>query len=291
MTSLNQDIKDKLGRLTIFEKIILANTFIYFIGWVISKVGNTSRLQSLNWLVLPKDVSAFILKPWSIITYGFAHIDFWHLFFNMLVLYFVGRSFANLFNAKLSLNVYLLGIISGALAFLLVYNVYPQGFLKNAGPILGASAGVRAALIFLCAYMPNYEVNLLTIRIKLWYIGLAMVLLDLPGLFTPNAGGTIAHIGGYMLGYFYATRLLKGRDIGIGFERFMDSITGMFSFKKGKLKTVHKRKNKDFAGHTKDEFNEFNKQKQIDIILEKIGKSGYESLTKEEKEFLFRAGK
>lgn len=291
MTSLNQDIKDKLGRLTIFEKIILANTFIYFIGWVISKVGNTSRLQSLNWLVLPKDISAFILKPWSIITYGFTHIDFWHLFFNMLVLYFVGRSFANLFNTKLSLNVYLLGIISGALAFLLVYNVYPQGFLKNVGPVLGASAGVRAALIFLCAYMPNYEVNLLTIRIKLWYIGLTMVLLDLPGLFTSNAGGTIAHIGGYILGFFYATRLLKGRDIGKGFERFMDSVTGMFSFKKGNLKTVHKRKNKDFAGHTKDEFNEFNKQKQIDIILEKIGKSGYESLTKEEKEFLFRAGK
>lgn len=228
MTSLNQDIKDKLGRLTIFEKIILANTFIYFIGWVISKVGNTSRLQSLNWLVLPKDISAFILKPWSIITYGFTHIDFWHLFFNMLVLYFVGRSFANLFNTKLSLNVYLLGIISGALAFLLAYNVYPQGFLKNVGPVLGASAGVRAALIFLCAYMPNYEVNLLTIRIKLWYIGLAMILLDLPGLFTSNAGGTIAHIGGYILGYFYATRLLKGRDIGKGFERFMDSVTDVF---------------------------------------------------------------
>lgn len=292
MTSLTYDIQDKLKRLTAFEKIIAANVVIYIVGWMIANFSSVSRGQSLSWLVLPKEFSEFIVKPWSIITYGFAHIDFWHLFFNMLVLYFIGRSFSNLFNIKLSLNVYFLGIITGALAYMLVYAIFPGGILKFTGPLLGASAGVRAALLFLCAYMPNYEVRLITINIKLLYIGLVLVALDVLGLFSGNAGGNIAHLGGDVLGFIYATQLKKGTDIGKGFERIMDSIMGMFS-KKSRLKTVYKSKSKGkaYAGHTKDEFDEFNKQKQIDIILDKISKSGYESLSKEEKEFLFRSGK
>jgi len=292
MTSLTYDIQDKFKRLTAFEKIIAANVVIYIVGWLIANFSSVSRGQSLSWLVLPKEFSEFIFKPWSIITYGFAHIDFWHLFFNMLVLYFIGRSFSNLFNIKLSLNVYFLGIISGALAYMLAYAIFPGGILKFTGPLLGASAGVRAALIFLCAYMPNYEVRLITFNIKLLYIGLVLVALDVLGLFSGNAGGNIAHLGGDVLGFLYATQLKKGTDIGKGFERIMDSIMGMFS-KKSKLKTVYKSKSKGkaYAGHTKDEFDEFNKQKQIDIILDKISKSGYESLSKEEKEFLFRSGK
>ena len=292
MTSLTYDIQDKLKRLTAFEKIIAANVVIYIVGWLIANFSSVSRGQSLSWLVLPKEFSEFIFKPWSIITYGFAHIGFWHLFFNMLVLYFIGRSFSNLFNIKLSLNVYFLGIISGALAYMLAYAIFPGGILKFTGPLLGASAGVRAALIFLCAYMPNYEVRLITFNIKLLYIGLVLVALDVLGLFSGNAGGNIAHLGGDVLGFLYATQLKKGTDIGKGFERIMDSIMGMFS-KKSRLKTVYKSKSKGkaYAGHTKDEFDEFNKQKQIDIILDKISKSGYESLSKEEKEFLFRSGK
>jgi len=292
MTSLTYDIQDKLKRLTAFEKIIAANVVIYIVGWLIANFSSVSRGQSLSWLVLPKEFSEFIFKPWSIITYGFAHIGFWHLFFNMLVLYFIGRSFSNLFNIKLSLNVYFLGIISGALAYMLAYAIFPGGILKFTGPLLGASAGVRAALIFLCAYMPNYEVRLITFNIKLLYIGLVLVALDVLGLFSGNAGGNIAHLGGDVLGFLYATQLKKGTDIGKGFERIMDSIMGMFS-KKSRLKTVYKSKSKGkaYAGHTKDEFDEFNKQKQIDIILDKISKSGYESLSNEEKEFLFRSGK
>lgn len=292
MTSLTYDIQDKLKRLTAFEKIIAANVVIYIVGWIIANFSSVSRGQSLSWLVLPKEFSEFIFKPWSIITYGFAHIDFWHLFFNMLVLYFIGRSFSNLFNIKLSLNVYFLGIITGAVAYMLAYAIFPGGILKFTGPLLGASAGVRAALLFLCAYMPNYEVRLITFNIKLLYIGLVLVALDVLGLFSGNAGGNIAHLGGDILGFLYATQLKKGIDIGKGFERIMDSVSSLFS-KKSRLKTVHrsKSKGKTFAGHTKDEFGEFNKQKQIDVILDKISKSGYESLSKEEKEFLFRSGK
>lgn len=301
MTSLTHDIQDKLKRLTAFEKIITANLVIYIIGWLIANFSSASRSQSLAWLELPKEFSEFIFQPWSIITYGFVHVGFWHLFFNMLVLYFIGRSFSNLFNIKLSLNVYFLGIICGAIAYMLAYAIFPNGILKFTGPLIGASAGVRAALIFLCAYMPNYEVRIVNFNIKLLYIGLVFVLLDVFGLLnsmsadvpsSSNIGGDIAHLGGILLGFLYATQLKKGKDIGKGFERIMDSFMGVFS-KKSKLKTVHrsKSKGKAFAGHTKDEFVEFNKQKQIDIILDKISKSGYESLSKEEKEFLFRSGK
>jgi len=292
MTSLNYDIKEKLKRLTAFERIIALNIAVYVIGWLVFQTQGIARENSLNWLALPKDFFDFILKPWSIFTYGFTHIDFWHLFFNVFVLYFVGRSFSNLFSVKLSLNVYFLGILFGGLSYMVFYTLFPNGILKHAGSLVGASAGVRAALIFLCAYMPNKEVRLVTINIKLLYFGLVFVALDILGLFGANPGGNVAHLGGDLLGYFYAVQLKKGTDIGKGFERFMDSISSFFSKRKtSNLKTVHKSKKKSYAGHTKHEFNEFNNQKKIDIILDKISKSGYESLSEEEKAFLFKAGK
>ncbi|PTM09898.1 MAG: rhomboid family intramembrane serine protease [Bacteroidetes bacterium] len=290
MTSLTQDIQDKIKRLTAFDKLILINIFVYFIGWLIALVSDASRSSSLSWLELPKEFSVFVLKPWSIITYGFTHIELFHLLMNMFVLYFVGRSFSNLFNIKTSLNIYFLGIITGGLAYMLTFALFPS-FFNNASSLVGASAGVRATLIFLCAYMPHYEMKLGSLRFKLMYVGFVMVGLDLFGLFGVNSGGNVAHLGGDLLGYFYATRLRQGTDIGKGFEKIMDAFLGMFSStKKSKLKTVYKDKSK-VGGYNKGEFNQFNNQKKIDVILDKISKSGYESLTKEEKEFLFRAGK
>lgn len=292
MTSLNFDIKDKLKHLSAFEKIIALNILVYVIGWLVFQTQGIARDDSLNWLALPKYFSAFILKPWSILTYGFAHNGIWHLFMNMFILYFVGRSLTNLFSVKLSLNVYFLGILLGGLSFVLTYTLFPSGILNNVGDLVGASAGVSAVLIFLCAYMPNKEMRFGPIVIKLMYVGFVFVAFDILGLFGNNSGGYVAHLGGDLLGYFYAVQLKKGTDIGKGFERLMDSVSSFFS--KGNktiLKTVHKNKNKSYAGHTKQEFGKFNKQKQIDVILDKISKSGYESLSKEEKAFLFRAGK
>ena len=291
MTSLTNDIQDKLKNLTAFEKLIAVNVIVYFLGWLISVTQGIPRMYSLSWLELPKDLSDFIIKPWSLITYGFAHTSFWHLFFNVMVLYFVGRSFSNLFNIKLSLNVYLLGIIAGGLAFMLFYAIFPDSLLKDVGALIGASAGVRAALIFLCAYMPTKEMRFGSLSFQLKYVGFLLVGLDAVGLLGDNPGGYIAHLGGDLLGFFYARQLRAGKDIGKGFEKVVDQFLSWFSFsKKANLKTVHKKKSK-VGGYTKGEFNQFNNQKQIDVILDKISKSGYESLSKAEKEFLFRAGK
>jgi membrane associated rhomboid family serine protease len=285
--SLTNDIKYKLSHLNVLEKIIAVNLVVYILALLIN----------LNWFELPSDLGNFIVKPWALITYAFVHYDFWHILFNMLWLYVIGRMFLNLFSAKMALNIYFLGAMSGGLLFMLCYTLFPSVFGTNSN-LVGASAAVRALLIFLCAYMPNQEVRFFAFNIKLWYIGLAIVILDVLGVFTGisnpetgNAGGNLAHLGGALLGYFYAKQLLKGDDIGKGFERFMDYVASMFkTSKKGPLKTVHKDKSK-VGGYTKADFNEFNNQKKIDVILDKISKSGYDSLTAEEKEFLFRSGK
>ncbi|MBU3822630.1 rhomboid family intramembrane serine protease [Flavobacteriaceae bacterium XHP0103] len=289
MTSLSQDIKDKLTRLNVLEKIIVVNVAVYFFGLILGLVLDYKSGVSLSWLELPSDFGAFIVKPWSIITYAFAHYDFFHILFNMLWLYIIGQWFLNMFSPKLALNVYFLGAICGGLLFMVGYNLFPNTFGKSY--LVGASASVRALLIFLCAYMPNREIRFFTIGLKFWYFGVAIVVFDVIGIFGPNAGGNLAHLGGALLGYFYAKQLFKGNDIGKGFEKFMDAFVDFFKFsKKSPLKTVHKNKNK-MGGYTKADFDEFNNQKKIDIILDKISKSGYDSLTAEEKEFLFRSGK
>lgn len=288
MTGLKYEFKSKLKQFNVLERIIGINVAVFVVGVLLSLVVKTGN--SLYWLELPKDATQLLYKPWSIITYGFTHYGFLHLLFNMLVLYYVSRMLMNLFTPKLVLNVYFLGIIMGGFSFLLVYNVFPQSLLKPVGALVGASAGVRAVLIFLCAYMPRTEVRLFVVNIKLMYIGMALVLFDVMGLFGINQGGNVAHLGGVVLGYYYARQLLKGQDIGKGFEKFMDWVAGIFkSSKKSPLRTVHKRKSKTVAGYPQSEFKDFSKQKQIDLILDKISKSGYESLTEEEKAFLFKA--
>ncbi|BAO74360.1 rhomboid family intramembrane serine protease [Winogradskyella sp. PG-2] len=288
MSAVN-DFKYKFKNFNAFEKIIVINIIVFIIGQLIGVFGRTD--SSLSYLSLPSDFYSFLLKPWTLLTYGFAHYGFFHILFNLLILYFISRMLLNLFRPKMALNIYFLGIIVGGLAFLFVYNVLPKAFLINSSGVVGASAGIRALLIFLGVFMAEKEVRVFRFNIKLKYIAIALVVMDVLGLFTWNQGGNVAHLGGALLGYFYAIKLKQGKDIGAGFERAMDTVVSWFQ-PKSNLKTVHRKKGKgNYAGKTKDEFHTFNNQKKIDLILDKISKSGYESLTAEEKEFLFKAGK
>ncbi|WP_066220461.1 rhomboid family protein [Formosa haliotis] len=292
MNTLNQDIKQKLSHLNVLEKIIAINVVVFFVGFILQALTSTlPSHSSLLWFELPSQFSEVLLAPWSIITYAFVHYDFIHMLFNMLWLYFIAQWFLNLFNKKLAINVYFLGAIAGAAMFVLGYSLLPNVFYTG-NRLVGASAAVRALLVFMCAYMPQMDLRFFMFNVKLWIVGAAIVALDVVGLFGPNSGGNLAHIGGALLGLFYALQYKKGNDIGKGFEALVDTVTGWFSkTKKSPLKTVHKRTKKDMAGYNKEEFDAFTKQKRIDIILDKISKSGYDSLTKEEKEFLFKAGK
>ncbi len=285
-----EQLKDKYTKLNVLEKLIAINAIVFLFAVVFRRV----IPSFFSWIQLPSDFYDFLFKPWTIISYGFLHFDLFHLLFNMLWLYFLGRIFLNLFKPKMALNIYFMGIIAGGLTFLFGYNVIPSVF-KGSAYLIGASAGVRALLIFLSAYMPDKEIRFFTFNLKLWWIGAVLVGLDVLSVFGgSNTGGSLAHLGGATLGFVYAKQLIKGHDIGTGFGRFMDWISGFFNpktiNKSSNLKTVHKQKGK-VAGYKKEEFNQFNNQKKIDLILDKISKSGYDSLSKEEKEFLFKAGK
>lgn len=287
------NLKYQFSRLSIAEKLIAINVLVFIVERLTTFLLRLSSNSIVQWFELPKDFFEFLLQPWSIVTYSFFHGGFGHLFWNMLLIYFVGRIFLNLFDARRFLNVYLLGVIMGGFFFFLGYNIFPAFFNVNAY-LIGASAGASAILIFICAYIPNQEVRLIFFNVKLWYIGAFVVLMDLIQLpASGNAGGHLAHLGGALLGYWYARQLVNGTDIGVGFSRFLDTIVNLFkgSKKKAPLKTVYKSKKEGATTTSKAQYDKQSNQKKIDAILDKISKSGYESLSKAEKDFLFQAGK
>ncbi|TRZ43587.1 rhomboid family protein [Robertkochia solimangrovi] len=285
--SITKDLKYKFATLNVAEKLIVINVAIFIVVSLVTFLFQLSPDTIMKWLELPKAVQDFIVQPWSIISYAFLHGGFWHIFMNMLILYYAGRMFLNLFSSKTFLNVYFLGAICGGAVFLLSYNIFPV-FSRIQTSLIGASAAVMAVLVFICTYMPNQEVRVFFFNIKLWYIGVFVVLSDLIQLPMGNSGGHLAHLGGELLGFIYAKRLMEGTDIGTGFEKAVTGLGSLFDRKKkSPLKTVHKKKDAHYsATPNKREY-----QKQIDEILDKISKSGYESLSKEEKDFLFKAGK
>ncbi len=281
----------------IIIKLIVVNVALFLFATLGSWIFKSSPGALMSWFVLPVDLGSLLVQFWSVLTYSFLHFDFWHIFWNMLVLYWFGPYVLNLFTEKRFLTIYLLGAICGGLLFVSAYNVFPvlSGSLAY---LIGASAAVRAIMIFIAAYTPNAEVRIIFFNVKLWQIGLFVVLSDLIQIPTSgNAGGLIAHMGGAIFGYFYAIQLKKGSDIGAWFEKLMDAFANVFKpKKKSPLKTVHKSKTykkprrKTTTSTTKKTVKTPN-QEQIDAILDKISKSGYDSLTKEEKDFLFKAGK
>lgn len=283
-------LRYQYARLSIAEKLIAINVGVFVVNFLVPFLLKLDPNIIEQWFWLPKGFLDFFMQPWSLITYSFFHVGIWHILMNMLVLYSASRILLNLFDAKRFLNVYFLGVISGGLAYILSYNIFPA-FLESSIPMVGASAGVMAVLIFVCTYMPNQEIRLFIFNLKLWYIGAFFVLMDLVQIPNGNAGGHIAHLGGALLGYFYARQLVEGRDIGAGFSKFIDGLTNMFKSKekKGPLKTVYKNKTKVRTSNAKRDKD--SNQRQIDEILDKISKSGYESLSKAEKDFLFKAGK
>ncbi|MBT8205621.1 MAG: rhomboid family intramembrane serine protease [Eudoraea sp.] len=284
------NLKYQYSRLNIAEKLIAINLGIYIVDLLFTFLMNWNRNTFVQWFELPADFFEFLSQPWSVVTYSFFHAGFGHLFWNMIILYFTGRIFLNLFGPRTFINVYFLGIILGGLLFLLSYNVFPA-FMGTRTALIGASAGVTAVLIFICTYMPNQEVRLIFFNIKLWYIGAFVVLMDLIQIASSNSGGRIAHLGGALLGYVFARQLLQGRDIGKGFSAFLDSLASLFKKgeKKAPMKTVYRKKKA--STKSKVNYEKENRQRKIDSILDKISKSGYESLSQAEKDFLFKAGK
>ena len=259
---------------------LLVNTFLFLFKIPIDSY--------TVWFELSSSFSELFFKPWTLISYSFLHSGFFHLFFNMYIFLFTSRLFLNLFKSNSLLNVYFLGVIFGGLLFLFSYNFFPA--FENSKPyMIGSSAGVMSLLIFMSTYSPNLEVRLIIFNVKLLYIGIAFMMLDVIQIPYGNAGGHIAHLGGALLGFFYANKLKNGVDIGLPFERIIFKLFNLFQFNKTKMNVAYKNKsNKKFSG--RNDNNSKTHQKKIDEILDKISSSGYESLSKKEKDFLFKAG-
>jgi len=239
---------------------------------------------SLAQLAVPASLRILLLKPWTLITYMFTHKDIWHILFNMLWLYWFGKIFLEYLDQRKLVAVYLLGGLSGAVVYVLSFNIFPAFTGLVAGSVaIGASASVMAVVVAVAAYVPDYSVNLFLLgRVKIKYMALAIFILTSVMDFSVNSGGKLAHIGGALLGYLYALNLKRGRDIGKGFNRIIDFFATIFKPRR-KMKVTYKKPASDYN---------YNKRKtehqaRINAILDKISKGGYDSLTREEKDILF----
>lgn len=282
------NLKYKFQRFTIAEKLIVLNVLFFVIPFFLQTLFYLFNIPSttfLSWFHLLPSFTEVLFRPWTLITYSFLHGNFMHILWNMILLYFVSRMYLNLFSEQQFLKNYLLGVLAGGLVFLIGYNLFPV-FNGMFPPLVGASAGVMAILIFVATYTPDQEVRLLFINVKLQYIGIALVVVDILQIPNGNAGGRLAHLGGAFLGFLYAKQLQKGNDIGSGLDRIWTFISSPFTEKKAQnMHTVHRSKT------VSKKKTQNGQQQKIDAILDKISTSGYESLTQEEKDFLFRAGK
>ena len=219
----------------ITTKLIVINVVCFLVGTLAAWILRTSPGIFMRWFVLPSDLGDLLLQPWGLFTYAFLHFGFWHIFWNMMLLHWFGQFALNLFTEKRFLTIYLLGGLAGGVLFVAAYNTFPvltQG--TGTGSLIGASAAVLSIVIFIATYTPYAEVRLFFITLKLWQIGLIMVLADLIQLpsqspIKGNAGGLIAHLGGAAFGYLYATQLKKGNDIGAWFENLLDYLKQFFT--------------------------------------------------------------
>ena len=296
MNPFLQDLKNQYKNGSILIKLIFINVAVFLFVNVIGTLLHLFNISNgvsifVGWFALPADITSLIFKPWTIVSYMFLHEGLWHLLMNMLVLYFGSQIFLQFLNEKKMLITYLLGGLSGGLLYILAFNIFPV--FTNILPIsiaLGASASVMAVLIAAATYVPNFVVRLVFPgNVKLKYIAMVYFVLDIVSIRGANSGGHIAHIGGALFGFFFIQQLKKGKDFTLGFSRWLDYLMAFFKPRK-KMKVVYKKQgktksNKDYNSQKIDN------QKRVDAILDKISKSGYDSLSGEEKAILFDASK
>ena len=281
------DIKRRFNEGSVVIRLIYINIAVFLVQFLF-KLFSLGGLE--YWFMMPADVFAFLGRPWTIISFQFMHADAMHILFNMLWLFWFGQMFLQYFRTKQLLNVYLLGGFSGALFFMLAYNLVPALRYQGAW-LLGASAGITAIAAAVATFRPNIEINLLIIgRVKLKYLVLVMIVLDFINIENgQNVGGHYSHIGGAIFGFFFGSEMLKGHDITAWFGKMMDTVVSLFpKRRKGPyLRKPINDRDRDLIFNGKQRAN----QAEIDRILDKISRSGYESLSKDEKDKLFRAGK
>jgi membrane associated rhomboid family serine protease len=285
------DIKESFKQGTTLQKLIYLNLGLFLavqIVRIILLLSNAPELYDtfLRYLAIPSNPEVLVRRPWSAITYMFLHEGFMHILFNLLWLYWFGMVFIQELGTKKLLSTYLVGGFAGGLLFVLFYNLFPVfSQVKENAIALGASASVMAVVVAVATYRPERKMHLMFIGpVKIGYIALAMFVVTSLVEFSDNTGGKIAHIGGAMSGFLFAYYYRRGKDITRGFDRMMDGIATWFKPRPQKLRVTHKQPANDLDYNKQKRM----EQKDVDEILDKISKGGYDSLTSKEKELLFK---
>lgn len=291
MNNIIDNLQKEFKQGSILNKLIYINIAAFILLSIINVLSfmfqfNNSLL--LDRFYLPANTITLAKQPWSIISYMFLHNGILHILFNMIWLHFAGKLFLQYLNPQQLLTTYILGGISGGLIFILAYNYIPVfQQLSNSASAVGASASVLAIMIAIATYVPNYAVQFPFFGfIKLKYIAIFIVTIDLLSIPNSNAGGHLAHIGGALFGYIYVIQIKKGKDYSLSFFNLLSVLINTFKRKK-RINISHRRPKSDYEFNSEKSL----KQKEIDKILEKIANSGYDSLSKNEKAKLFNASK
>ena len=291
--SISDDIKHQLRYGNMVMKLVLANAGVFLFFGIFYFISFLFQNNSLYNLVLskaemPASLNTLLYQPWSVFTYMFLHTGFFHVLFNMLWLYWFGEIFVLYLGNKKILPLYILGGLAGAVIYLLAYNLLPVFKPQvDVSMMLGASASIFAVVFAAATIAPDYEIRLMFLGIvKIKYIAVVSLFLDIINIPYGNAGGYIAHIGGALSGYFYIKSLQSGFDFTSPFTKLFEGVANLFK-PKSNIKVTYKSDSQKAEKTSRSK----NEQQKVDDILDKIARSGYDSLTKEEKDFLFNYSK
>ncbi len=272
------------------NQLLLLNALV-FVGLIVFgaimfvSTGSTKHGLVLDWIAVPSEPMRLLTRPWTLLTYSFTHIGFFHILFNLLNLYWFGSLVREYLGDRKLVSLYVLGALAGVILFLLAFNLLPV-FQGRPSVLYGASASVTAIIVAAATLLPDYTFSIILIGpVKIKYIAAVVVLVSLAGLDGSNAGGEIAHLGGALLGFLYVKQLQRGRDLGTPVQAVGDWAGALLSGRP-RLRVTHR------GGTTataKKGAMPKPEQNDIDNILDKISRSGYESLSKDEKQKLFRA--
>ena len=283
-------------------QLIIINVGIFVVLGILAVISSIAGVDAIFTFVyrqftIPAPFDEFIFRPWTIITYAFAHSfqTLWHIIMNMLVLYWFGRVFVDFFGSQKLINLYVLGAIAGGVTYLLAYNLIPfySDRMNLFSGMVGASAAVFAISVATATHFPDHRFFLLFLGpVKIKYLVGVYIFISFLGSVGSNAGGNLAHLGGALIGFIYARQMMKGNEMGIWVFKTMEFIKSFFVHKP-KIKVTHRQPKSTPSAKTsaspkpKSDFS----QDEIDKILDKISERGYDSLTKDEKEKLFNASK
>jgi membrane associated rhomboid family serine protease len=276
-------------------QLIIVNVVIFIVlgvFFVFARIGGFENIFKIvhDQFVIPPTFAEFTTRPWTVITYSFAHslTDIFHILFNMLALYWFGKLFVEYLGSDKLIALYVLGALSAATFYLLMFNTVP--FFKEQSDfpgMVGASGAIYAVMVGAATLLPDYTFFLLffgPVRIK--YIAGIYILISFLGSVGANSGGNIAHLGGALMGFIYVKQLQAGVNWGGWITSVLDWIKNLFKPRSNVKVTYRKEEQKTKASKPSKA-----SQEEIDAILDKISDRGYESLSKDEKEKLFNASK